>query len=197
MMISLMRGLGRVGRRAKGIAINKTFRVGGLASALILWGSAALCAEITPSDKVKAAYLLHFTSYVSWPKHDLTGVNLCLMGDDPFGSYIDEMVDAKPLNRHGQKIVIQRLQVTDSFKQCHILYEHFDRRDHQSELVGSIQPGILYVGDNKNYLASHGMIRFFVRSNRVRLQVNLQRVRTAGLNISSELLKISNVVGEE
>ncbi len=161
---------------------------------ILLWGTAAMGTEIAPSDKVKAAYLLHFSSYVSWPKNDLSAVNLCLIGDDPFGGYIDAMVDAKPLNRHDQKIVVQRLRAEDSFKHCHILYEHSDRNDDQSTLLDPIQSGILYVGDADSFLATHGMIRFLVRNKRVRLEVNLQRVRAAGLNISSELLKISTIV---
>ena len=149
--------------------------------------------DIAPSDKVKAAYLLHFSSYVSWPERELSSVNLCLVGDDPFGGYIDAMVKAKPLNRHGQKIVVHRLEASDSSVHCHILYAHFEGSIGQNTPIDPLQRETLYVGDDEDFLASRGMIRFFIRDKRVRLEVHLSRVRAAGMSVSSELLKISYI----
>ncbi len=198
MMRGLIRGYRRVGRLAKGIATNWRLSAGGLVSSILICSSVSAGEEIAASDKVKAAYLLHFSSYVSWPERELSSVNLCLVGDDPFGGYIDAMVTAKPLNRHGQKIVIHRLKHSSSAKHCQILYVHLEDSIGQSTSVSPHQRETLYVGDAENFLASRGMIRFFIRDNRVRLEVHLSRVRAAGMSISSELLKISDIVkGDE
>ena len=158
----------------------------------------SLNAQAAPSKsyQVKAGYLLHFASYVTWPDENLFRIRLCIVGDDPFGDYIDEMVAAKPQTRQGLPIVVSRKNVGEALTLCQIVYTAEDSVSDQFWSSLNSQQHTLLVGEGDEYLYSPGMVRFFVREKYVRLEINLQRVLDAGLTISSELLKISTITSD-
>lgn len=49
--------------------------------------------------QVKAAFLLNFTKFVQWPASAFADENspvaICILGEDPFGNTLDEMVREK------------------------------------------------------------------------------------------------------
>lgn len=165
---------------------------------LVLGALLATNAVAAPSKsyQVKAGYLLHFASYVTWPEDNLFRVRLCIVGEDPFGDYIDAMVAAKPQSRQGLPIVITRKEIGEALTFCQIVYTAEESAN--DEFWGSLvnQKNTLLVGEGDEYLYSPGMVRFVVRDRYVRLEINLQRVLDAGLTISSELLKISTLASD-
>jgi hypothetical protein len=58
--------------------------------------------------KVKAAFLLNFTKFVTWPpaafEREQSPVSICVLGEDPFGRALDQIVDGEAVN--GRKVVI-------------------------------------------------------------------------------------------
>jgi hypothetical protein len=53
---------------------------------------------------------------------------------------------------------------------------------------------ILTVSDAPGFVNRGGMIEFVLDSNRVRFEINLAAARAAGLNLSSELLRVATAV---
>jgi hypothetical protein len=65
-------------------------------------------------------------------------------------------------------------------------------------LAGLRGSPVLTVGEADRFLADGGLIRFFLEANRlVRFEVNLPAVERTPLKISSKLLRLAKVVGEE
>jgi hypothetical protein len=52
---------------------------------------------------------------------------------------------------------------------------------------------ILTVSDSKTFMNDGGMIRFLTENNKIRLVINLDEVKEAGLDISSKLLRLAEI----
>ncbi len=52
---------------------------------------------------------------------------------------------------------------------------------------------ILTVGDTEGFLKNGGMIRFFNKKDKIKLQVNLEAVKAKGLLVSSKLLRLVEI----
>lgn len=165
--------------------------------AVISFGwSPALPAQEASEYQVKAAYLYHFLNFVDWPSFAFDGaepVNICVVGNDPFGNDLDEIVRDKRVG--GRGVQVRRFTGTAAGKKCHILFI----ADSESNRVGSILETVagtpvLTVADLAGFETRGGMIRFVVEHDNVRLRINPDSATAAGLLISAKLLSVSTVV---
>jgi hypothetical protein len=137
---------------------------------------------------VKAAYLAKFPFYVDWPPAAFPApgspLNLCVVGDDPFGSVLDEAVAGQQVQGHA--VTVRRIKAAARDPACHIAYLASDVRIENWR--GS---GALVVTDGAN---TAGMISFVVKDSRVRFIVDDEAAAEAGLAISSKLLSVALAV---
>lgn len=155
-------------------------------------------AQTVPSKEyqVKAVFLFNFAQFVEWPTNAFSVSNAPLvigvLGDDPFGSFLDETVRGETVNGH--PLVIQRYQQSDEIKDCHILFiSRSEAGRFESILAGLKNRAILTVGDVEGFAQRGGMVRF-VTDKKIRLRINLEVAKAAGLTISSKLLRPSEIV---
>ncbi len=85
----------------------------------------ARAAEAEPLEyQVKAAFLLNFTKFVQWPASAFADENspvaICILGEDPFGNTLDEMVKGEALS--GRQLVVQRIRRAPEPKSCQVLF---------------------------------------------------------------------------
>lgn len=156
-------------------------------------------AEYAPSKnhQIIAGFLLHFASFVKWPYTNIKSINICLVGEDPFGTYIDEMLKTKPLNRTGIEILIQRIKLGEDLSQCNISFT--TKNSTTSAYWNSLpkQRAILLVSEFENFNRIGGQISFYNEHGHVRIEVNLKEVEKSNLQISSELLKLVKLTKEK
>jgi hypothetical protein len=74
---------------------------------------------------------------------------------------------------------------------CRVVFFGDDDRTLRKDLAALEGSKVLTVGDQPEFLKRGGMIQFVLEGNRVRFQVNLTAAKKAGLNLSSELLKVA------
>ena len=90
--------------------LEKATAIGLLAWALFACSSPARADEPLASQ-VKAAFLLNFTKFVQWPAlafaDEHAPLAICILGADPFGNTLDEMVKGEAVN--GRELVVQRI----------------------------------------------------------------------------------------
>ena len=102
--------------------------------------------------KVKAAFLLNFTKFVTWPpaafEQEQSPISICVLGDDPFGRALDQIVDGEAVN--GRKVVIERLRRAPPPKTCQVMYVSKSEKDVRSA-VASAGPGVLTVGEGADF----------------------------------------------
>ncbi|QKT03347.1 YfiR family protein [Ectothiorhodospiraceae bacterium 2226] len=158
---------------------------------------AAQAQSVASEYEIKAAFLLHFTDYVEWP-HDARAesapvVGICLLGEDPFGAMLDELVAVRRAN--GRPVRVQRIGSADAARSCHIVFvRHAQRAAEQRDLARLQDWPVLTVGDHEAFAAEGGVVAFRVENDRVRLTINQTAAERAGLRISSRLLDLARVV---
>ncbi|MCU1286407.1 MAG: hypothetical protein JWO13_2757 [Acidobacteriales bacterium] len=143
--------------------------------------------------QVKAAYLYNFGKFVSWPPaqtNDGDSFGVCVLGKDPFGSSLDATIaNATVANK---KIVAKRITSADEAVGCRIVFIGNSEAARLEKLLPSLNKmGALTVSDIPRFINRGGMIQFVLNENRIRFEVNLTPAETAGLTLSSELLKVA------
>lgn len=150
--------------------------------------------EATASYKVKAVFIYNFTQFVDWPMTSFDSPDspfvIGILGDNPFGSYIDQTVSGEKVGTH--PIIIKHYNTEREVDHCHLLYISFSSESRIKESLDAISnKNILTIGEGNNFSRLGGIIRFYTDDNKIRLQINTEAARTAQLNISSKLLSLA------
>jgi hypothetical protein len=144
--------------------------------------------------QVKAAFLLNFTKFIEWPvdafANERSPIAVCILGDDPFGSSLDQIVEGESVNGH--KLVVVRLQQAPAPKACQVLF--IGRSEKDIKILTGLGTGVLTVGEGVSFLRGGGMIAFFVENRRVRFDIHQTAVEAGRLKISSKLLTVARSV---
>jgi hypothetical protein len=148
-------------------------------------------------SQVKAAYLLNFGKFVSWPASPAPShpeeFSICLLGEDPFGAVLDSTVRGEKINGH--PVIVRRLRTAHDLSGCNILYISHSEQSQVRRITSALaKSGILTVGDGSDFMDQGGALQFTISGNRVRFAVNLDAAHDAGLVLSSELLKVASSV---
>jgi hypothetical protein len=165
---------------------------------LLLASSLKLSAQTTASAEyqIKAVFLFNFARFVDWPAKAFPDADspfvIGVLGDDPFGSYLDETVRGEKVNGH--PLTVQRYRRVSEIRACQVLFISRSEADRLEQIVASLRGrGILTVGDTDDFAARGGMIRLATEKNKVRMRVNLDAVKAANLAISSKLLRVAEI----
>jgi hypothetical protein len=145
--------------------------------------------------QVKAAFLMNFTKFIQWPLSAFTDagapLSICILGDDPFGSTVDQLVEGETAD--GRKLIVQRLHEPPRPKSCQVVFFNKAGKD-TSKTLATLGPGILTVGQGDGFLREGGMIAFVIENRRVRFDINQSVAQSAGLALSSKLLGVARQV---
>lgn len=149
--------------------------------------------------RIKAAYLLNFAKFVSWPSHAFAApdspIVIGILGKDPFGAEIDQTVAGKKIEE--RPLQIRRLNENDQLDGCHILFIADSERKHRPYIVENARRlPILTVGETEDFTDAGGMIRFLKYDNTIRFEIDLEPVQRANLKISSKVLQVAIVKGK-
>jgi YfiR/HmsC-like len=165
---------------------------------LLVPGSRAWAQAVhAPEYQVKAVFLFNFAQFVEWPPQAFSDstepIVIGVLGNDPFGDYLDETVRGETVS--GRPFQVRHFRSVDEVRNCQILFIGSDNRSQMDKILAALKGrAILTVGEDDDFLKQGGVIRFLTERNRVRLRINLDAARLAGLTISSKLLKAAEVV---
>ncbi|HEX7192861.1 MAG TPA: YfiR family protein [Thermoanaerobaculia bacterium] len=173
------------------------------AIALLLLALAALHAGSAPRGElaageyqIKAAFLHHFAQFVDWPPNVVgPGAPLIigLVGDDPFGRAIDEVVAGKRANGH--PIVIRHMRWNDSFGSVQMLFVSTSELQHLEAILDATRGfSVLTVSDFEGFTERGGIIELVTVDHRVRFDINPSAAAEAHLKISSKLLQVARSI---
>jgi hypothetical protein len=147
--------------------------------------------------EIKAAFLLHFSRFVEWPASAFATPDaplfICLLGDDPFGPVLEEIVRNESVNSHA--ITVKRDRLAGDVDRCHILFIGRSAEPLQRRILDQVQgKSILTVSDEEEFTRRGGVIGFVTVNGKVKLQVNRSSAQRADLRISSRLLRLADEV---
>ena len=157
-------------------------------------------AESTPAYteyQVKALFLFNFTKYIDWPAaaftHADSPIYIGIIGQNNIGSDLAIAIQGKTFN--GRNIRILRLATEADWIKCQILFISASERKRQADILATLKAlPILTVGETETFAQEGGMVNFTKKEGKVHLQVNLDSAQKAGLQISSRLLNVADVV---
>lgn len=145
----------------------------------------------------KSAFLYNFSQFVVWPAGAFSGAQselvIGVVGDDPFGAFLDEIVSGQKANTH--PLVVKRFRQIEEIKSCHILFVSRSEAGRLSRIVAiSRNRNILTVSDIEGFAQNGGMIALVTENNRIRFKINLGAVKAENLTISSKMLRVAEIV---
>ena len=172
--------------------------------AAFVWMAAWLCSlaaftgisraadtQLTADEySLKAAFLFNLAKFVEWPpgklKADHAPLIIGVTGKEPF-ERVSATLREKAIDTHN--VVVRLLTGEDQIQSCHILFLTRSQKEQVLEMVNAAhQAGVLTAGETDDFLDSGGMIRFYLVSGSVRLEIANDSVRHAGLTIKANAL---------
>lgn len=160
-----------------------------------VFASLPMSAQGPTEYDVKAAYLYNFGKFVKWPESSTKGPQflICVLGSDPFKGSLESTVAGEKVN--DKPAVVLHLNSTRNASACNILFISRTEEHEVRRVLESIDiSGTLTVSDIPGFAAEGGMIEFVNQAGRIRFTINLASAQQAGLNVSSELLKVASSV---
>ncbi|SCY80395.1 YfiR family protein [Desulfoluna spongiiphila] len=174
------------------------FLIAGLFCSIALHsvGPAPLLAEPATESRIKAAYLLNFARFVTWPEaafdNSVAPIVLCVLGDDPIDSALPTIQYKRVQNR---PLEIHHIGSLKDLPRCHMLFVGETTPSPVQQVLSALgNRPVLTVSSQPGFSSRGGMLTFIETDNKIRFEVNLSTTRTAGLAISSRLLKLARVV---
>jgi hypothetical protein len=186
------------GRASKRGMVEWICTLAALASLLVGGLRGAIAAAPALSEyEIKAAFLLHFSKFVEWPINAFAAPDaplfICLLGDDPLGPALEEIVRDERVNSH--PIAVERYRFAGNIDRCHILFIGSATEPQQQRVLDQVRgKSILTVSDEEEFTRRGGVIGFVTVNGKVKLQVNRSSAERADLRISSRLLRLAEEV---
>lgn len=146
---------------------------------------------------LKAVFLLNFARFVEWPsavfEDSLSPLVVGVLGDDPFGTCLDETIKGERIK--SRPMAVKRFHDITEVRDCQILFISSSEANRIHTIVSNLKGrSILTVGDTEGFAKKGVMIRFVTVANKVKLKINVDVAKTAGLSISSKLLRLADIV---
>jgi hypothetical protein len=167
-----------------------------LALAWLAVGRDAVARDSVRSEyQVKAAFLLNFGKFVSWPAADFAGTNAPLvigvLGDNPFHGDLKKMITGKRIAGH--PLVFQAFTAPAAARNCHILFVCRSAQKDAPELLCTLHgANVLTVTENLPHFGASGFaINFVMAQDHIRFEINRPAAAHAGLAISSKLMSLA------
>lgn len=147
--------------------------------------------------QVKASFLFNFAQFVNWPASAFplpdTPVIIGVLGEDPFGPVLDNVIRGEQVN--GRSLRIQRYRQVEEIGECHVLFISRSEAGRLEQIFTALRGrSILTVGDFENFARRGGMIRFVTGKNKIRMRIGREVAEAAGLTISSQLLRAAEII---
>ena len=172
-------------------------RLLGAASLVFLASPAAAQTVRASATDVQAVFLFNFAQFVEWPTDAFadaeTPLVIGILGEDPFGSVLDETVRNETVR--GRLFKIRRYRKVADVKNCHILYISRSEASRLDDILAAVKDRpILTVTNSHDFESQGGIIRFVVEQSRIKLSIDLEAAQATKLTFSSKLLRSASIV---
>jgi hypothetical protein len=156
--------------------------------------------EAPPEVYLKSAFLYKFTHFADWPSETFGKAGdpfaMCVLGRDELTDVLEHAVDGR--TARNRPLVVKRIKSVDETQGCHLLFIGWSKLEKIEQTLGALgrQP-TLTVGDVKGFARRGGMINLTKEGKKLRFEINRRAAERVGIHLSSQLLKLANLVGED
>ncbi|HSY17176.1 MAG TPA: YfiR family protein [Candidatus Acidoferrales bacterium] len=147
--------------------------------------------------QIKATFIFNFAQFIDWPPAAFTGTNapfcIGILGDDPFGKYLDETVQGEKIDGH--PLVVQRYHHVEEATNCQVLFiSRSETKRLKDDFASLKSQSILTVGEVEGFCKDGGAIRFVTEQNKIHFRISPDTVKNASLTASSKLLRLAEII---
>jgi hypothetical protein len=180
----------------------KTFVLAAILFSFALPGGTRGETPIADEYEIKAAMLANVFRLVDWPASKSGDVSapfvIGIYSSDDMETALGKAV-AKMAGRKtpaGHPIVIRKISGVAGIDQYHVIFIGGSDRKRLQAIIQAVgtQP-VLTIGESDKFTSLGGMVGLTVKDDRIQVEVNLPAAQSAGLSISSRLLRIATVTG--
>jgi len=154
-------------------------------------------AQSATEYQVKAAFLFNFARFVEWPADAFltadSPLQICVLGQDPFGPDFEQMIVDKAVNGH--RMEIAHPEGVPQARACQILFIASSEKARLREVLQGLKgASVLTVGEMPGFVQAGGIINFVLDDNRVRFEINQKAAAQVHLKLSARLLTVAKLV---
>jgi len=147
--------------------------------------------------RIKAAFLLHFVRYTTWPKECFedaaSPIVLTVVGADPFGPVLKETFRGETIQ--GRRVEIAHAQEVPRELGGHIVFcSELSRAAREDLLTKASRRPLLVIGESPGFAEDGGSINFFIQDQKTRFEINTEALAEARLEMSPAVLKLAKIV---
>lgn len=165
----------------------------------LLWAALAAPVLLAPrveaqdaiysADRVKAAFLYHFSTYVNWPGSAVSDdvFTIAVLGAESVADELEEFLPGHTIQ--GRPMEVRRLRSLGDLDGDEVLYIGPEQNRRIAEHLEAVEARpMLVVTDVPDGLRAGAMINFRIVDDRVRFEISLRAAQSVGLELSSRLL---------
>jgi hypothetical protein len=162
---------------------------------LMLISGTGRAQESRPTEyQIKAAFIFNFAKFIDWPAQALPQATsplvIGILGENPFHDDLARTIRDKTIDDH--PLVIKEFRSSAQTTNCHILFICTSEKNRLPEILRTLKgTSVLTVGETERFTEIGGMINFVFEGTKIRFQINNDAATSAGLKISSKLLRLA------
>lgn len=148
---------------------------------------------------IKAAFLYNMVKYIGWPADfdpdPKDALTIGVFGDSPIEPYLRKIARTKKVKN--KRIEFRKITKAEDAADLNLLFIPSFVSDEAHREIAKVVAGTPTVvcGENMSKTSSY-CVTFFIENNKVRFQIDLQKVELAQVNFSSKLLDLGRLVRE-
>jgi hypothetical protein len=156
------------------------------------WPTAQAQPQATDEYRLKAAFLYNFALFAEWPAEVGGTLHLCVHGPDPFGPELNRL-QGKPVG--ARQMAVQLRVQGESLDGCQIVF----LSSSATPLLPTVLEGlrgrpVLTVADSADAARRGVVLNMNVSNGKIVFEANLLAAKTAGVKLSSKLLRLATEV---
>ena len=149
-------------------------------------------AQDDTENSLKSQYIFNISKFARWPDLEYQHpdkIHFCLLGNDDILSSLEQL-QGKKVNQ--RTIFLTQFRNHNLIKDCDVLFISSSEKNIAKQAIKRLftQP-TLTVSDLDDFLSLGGMVKLYRVGQRLRFDVNLEAVESAGITISSKLLRLA------
>lgn len=147
--------------------------------------------------QVKATFLCNLAQFVDWPAAAYpvadAPMTIGVLGENPFAGALEEAV--RDEQAHGRALQVRHFRRVEDVADCQVLFICRSESDRLESILAALRGrSILTVGDFEGFAKRGGMVRFVSKKKKIRMRISPDAAATAGLTISSKLLRAAEII---
>ena len=163
----------------------------------LLAADGTVAAEAPTEYQVKAVFVFNFSHFVAWPSRAFAASDqpfvIGVLGTDPFGPHLQDAVRGELIDGH--PLLVRHFHDIADVNDCQILFIDRTQGTQLQRILAALDHrSVLTVSDVDGASQRGVMIQFATENNQIRLRINPESAHAAGLTISSNLMRLAEIV---